>query len=72
MSLVDDEGFFYFGDVFRDIEYDEVLHETEKAILFEDSNGKFWLPKSKILTHDLANKRVRYINVVEITYIDRM
>ncbi len=41
-----------------EISYDEIVTETDMAILFKDDKDQFWIPKSMIDDHDEDDKIV--------------
>lgn len=41
-----------------EISYDEIVTETDMAILFKDDKEQFWIPKSVIDEHDEDDKVV--------------
>lgn len=47
MSWADDEG-YYYDDSREVLEIVKTVHETEKACLFRDKVGCFWISKSLI------------------------
>ena len=47
MSWADDEGYDY-DDSLEALKIIEVVHETEKAYLFRDKVGRFWIAKDLI------------------------
>lgn len=41
-----------FDESLTTVDYTDMLHETDKAILFETDVGEVWIPKSEIVEHD--------------------
>lgn len=39
-------------DELTTFDYTDMLHETDKAILFETGMGEVWIPKDEIVEHD--------------------
>lgn len=39
-------GTYYHWPLFKDWEDHKIVHQTEKAILFEVPAGRFWVPKA--------------------------
>lgn len=48
--------------------YDKIVHQTEKAILFQQGKYKFWLPKS-IIT-EMNENSVSFQDVIEIDFFE--
>lgn len=49
------------------INFISIVYQTKKAILFNNGNGNFWIPKSIIL--DISDGFVKYENIISIKYI---
>lgn len=51
MGYAEDEGYYYDPD-FVNVKIKRKVHETAKAILFENKVGQFWVPKAVIDYYD--------------------
>jgi len=45
-------------DSLIEVEYGELLHETDNAILFDFEGEEIWIPRSLIDSHDASNQLV--------------
>lgn len=61
----DDED--YIGDDFEKTSYSEIISETDKAILFKNREGYFWIPKSALV--ELDDHYVTYYEWFRIDYL---
>lgn len=50
---------YYHRRLFREDEKFSIIHETEKAILFEVKMGRFWVPK-KLLREEKFGESIQY------------
>lgn len=55
-----------FGVNYLEIEFEEKIHETQKAILFRIQNEEVWIPKSVINDLTLTKERFKKSGTVEV------
>lgn len=56
---------FYFDK----IKFKRIIHQTEKAYLFDSKEGKFWVPKA--LVKELKKKSCYILSDFEINYLEK-